>query len=1681
MKTFRRDWAVFGSAVFLFLFLGTSFASAYEKEKYIFVTGPNSYEQNGIISLASTDEPSVTVGSQNVFEDISLDVYKTDQDALLQFLRHDAKDQQLSPAVKADSLKELGSLKVQKEGKVVLPIEEEGIYLLRLSAEGKVVYSFVVRSRVGVVVKEADNALLFWVQNFQTKRSVSDASIHVYNLEKDVKELQSAVTGKDGTVKTDISEKYDVAVIEAEGSVAVAPINMRYLNYGASYASFLKRVTQSVFFVFTDRPMYQPGDVIHFKTIFREDDDVRYSIPKGSVFVELFSGYDESRVVVFSEKISVSENGSLDGEIVVPKTLSAGDYTLGLYIGESARKEQYPSASLNIPIEFFQKPEYGLDMSLSSGNEVISGDAIVFDLEGKYFSGQPVSGAQVTYTIVRSDIGDVYYQNTEDIDAYQYGYYYGKEVSSNTVILDENGKAQVSLVASAEEGKSVVYGIEATLKTESGQQVVEKKNVLVRAGEFGMYRNDFAYGGLVGQTQSVGIALKAFRDISLKDRTISVSEKITWWDRKVRPDGKYTYEKSEENPDSWTIQTNEKGEAQLSFVSKRSGSYLFTLSGRDDRGNLVVQEIHFWASDKGMYAYTSDSGSGLQIKPDRSQYIPGGKAKFVLSSDVADRDVLVTFDREYAHRYRVVSISGNEATFEEILSEEDVPNIFVTASSFSASNLETINENISVSAEVHRLNVAVSAKKPNVGPGEMAEVTVQTKDSKGNPVSAEVTLWAVDKAIFELADPNSNDIFKTFWRERYFGTEYAHSLMGIGILTAEMGGCFSGETRVLMEGGMEKNIQDVSVGDFVLTRESESDPALVSARVASLHHQESDGYFTINDSLKVTGNHIVWVNNTWKRADAVRKGDVFRGESGEDIVVEKLEWRQEKISVYNLEVENKHSYFANGVWVHNGKGGTRSIFKDTAYWNPTLTTGKDGKATVSFRLPDNLTTWVISAVASTKDTSVGQATSEIVVNKDVIIRPQLPRVLYVGDSLFLTALVQNFTGKDQTFSINLQFDGGEVSNANQDVLIGDGKDALVTWQVNPKTVNETAHMIFSAVSSAGASFKDGADLVIPVRMPGYWETHSFTGNASKEYVVDLPKDVDIQKSSAKIEIASTLSGTIPSAMEYLVDYPYGCIEQTTSRFVPAVIAKEHPDLYTKYIQGKNLDDMIRVGVDRISRMQNDDGGWGWWGGKSDPFISAYVVEYVLRAEKTGVEIPQDMIWNAKRYFGNEKVIQEESEMFLSTHPTRPEEKKARYEERLVMFNYGRSLLGLESAPIGFFSSLVRPDAIAYAVMTNLRNGITDPELNKKNYLLSLAKKEGSVLYWDAGSGRYFGSFETSTALAFRALMASGTDSDTLAKIARYLSENRKQVYWGSTFATAQTIDALSQYTLITSPDQKNQGYILSLDGKTLATGILDKQNGSDEITLPIGDIVGKTSSLKLSGSTSDAPLFSTLSLKEFRIGVNKGEDGQGIRISRTYENAKGKEYGIGAGDTVNVTLLVEGLTEGTQYLSVEDQLPSGFVPINTDLKNEQTFSAIKRDQEDFYWNEQREFTKNGVVFSVESINNATQKFTYQARAVVSGSFTTPPAVAFLMYRPEVYGRTSFTPILVSKEAGTPTILSQIKTSSVVGVGKLVVLGALAVIAIFFAFMSFRNLQPLLHKSWESWKARRDSTKNDPSL
>ena len=1589
--------------------VSTPTALARDEQKALLLYKNNSYEQGGLIEIASTDAPVIKIDSIGISGNAVITTYRATYDDLLKYLIHNDEYKQKNKSVEVNKLSQVSQTNLQvdsnNDSSIPLSIDNNGIWFVQANLDGVVGEAFIIRTDVGAIASEGDNEIIIWNQNFKTKKLISSAFVTVYNLNGGVKKIETAISDNEGIAKVKATQDADIAIIESNGNKAVLPLNYKYLNV-SNYSSYQKKTLDNEYYVFTDRPLYRPGDNVKFKAIIRQEDDAVFTLAKGKVNAKIIKGYDESSVIS-QQNFTISDKGTIDGEFSLPSDIKAGTYSL--VIKSQDDEGIWGNNSISFDVEKFVKPEYGIETT-NDNAVLIAGDTINVNVHGGYFSGQPLAGEEVKYKIFSSSYRDYGYRSEFNPDAKWHWSWGGSSVKDGSVTLNEAGNAIISFeTPNTKEGQTgKVYTVQAEYVNESGRPSISTVNVLVRSGEFGIYKKDYSWGSSVNQKVNMPFVITDANGKTVESKTpVTIKSEWSHW-KEVQKDGKRAYEKESENLPNQNMDS-ENGEFIYSFTPSKVGLYKITLSANDPRGNIVESTYNIWAYSENEYSRFSNYGQGtmgITVQSDKEKYNPGDDAKITILSKELDRDALLTMKRGRTRRYKVIHLKDTQTVLTEKIQDDDIPNIYANVSTFGSKDIDSDSANLLISAESKKVNINIKSDRDKYGPGDMAVFDIYTTNNNGKPISTDTAVWAIDKSIYELVDSNMQSIFDTFWYQRGNSTSGSYSLQGINSFGAESGGCFGKGTQVLMANGRTKNIENVAVGDEIATYNEKGSNEMVGAKVSKTEDVVENGFLVINEKLKVTANHILWVNGDWRQAGVIQIGDTLRNINGDEKVYS-IEWRREKVHVYNLEIENHHTYIAENIWVHNGKGDSmRTDLKDTAYWNPSVQTDSIGHARVSFKLPDNLTTWVLATVATTDDTMVGQQTADIIVSKDIIVRPILPNVLQEGDKIVLGAIVQNFSDSDQEMKIEAEFDSGIVDNATQNLNIAKGEFVKIYWNVSPQTANDHAKFSVKATSVNNSELSDGVVTEIPVIKFGFPEISGTSIVNEGQFPINLPRDAFNNKSSVKIDVAASLIGSLSSAMDYLLEYPYGCVEQTTSSFVPAIISRQNKDLFQFKKTNISIDDVANKGITRLKDLQNSDGGWGWWGqdNKSNPFISAYVSEYLFKAKNNGYSIDNSMYDNMLSY------LRSEPDNLLT-----PEEKRL----DKIGKTYGLSIIEKGSHPdrqITDFNGLT-PDMLALAVMSNINNGNINSSENGLDSLTSLAKDNNDGVFWSEGHIKYFGSKEASTAFALRALIAGKGNSDLIDKAVKYLIQDRKGNSWQNTFATAQVLQAIVDYARLKKVNITNSSYTVFIDGQQIAQGKFTDYRQIDAIEIPIDKLQIGGSQISIT-KNGQGDVYTTINATAFRTNRNADAVDNGFSVVRSYkpEGAVANSP-LALGDVVNVSLVVNSDFDD-KYVVIEDHLPSGLVPINPKFNNEQASGggyAAQKTNGRGYNSYNREVTKDGMIISAEDLTKGKTEFIYRARVVSQGEFDVVPTVVTKMYDPKVYGRSAVQKINVQKE------------------------------------------------------------------
>lgn len=315
----------------------------------------------------------------------------------------------------------------------------------------------------------------------------------------------------------------------------------------------------------------------------------------------------------------------------------------------------------------------------------------------------------------------------------------------------------------------------------------------------------------------------------------------------------------------------------------------------------------------------------------------------------------------------------------------------------------------------------------------------------------------------------------------------------------------------------------------------------------------------------------------------------------------------------------------------------REYFPDTALWIPNLKTD-NGKATVVFKVPDSLTTFIATAYGFSRK-NMAQADGKFVVTRDFYVRPILPTFLREGDIVQISATVFNQTSETLKTNLWLELpDSVELISTQPQQIdsfnpISLQQDMQTNFYVQPKStgssywtiraLKESDPSTITTFAAANFGLTDAVALNVPVKPFAFEREFYILEFMSGLKTINLP---DGEYKQAKLTVYSTIIPLVENSIRKLIRYPYGCTEQTMSSFLPAVVAAQ------MNLRIDNLDDIVEKGLMRLYKYQHYDGGWGWWqNDESNDFMTCYVMEGLYYARKAGFDIADSVIKSGLDY------------------------------------------------------------------------------------------------------------------------------------------------------------------------------------------------------------------------------------------------------------------------------------------------------------------------------------------------------------------------------------------------------------------------------------------------------------------
>ena len=686
----------------------------------------------------------------------------------------------------------------------------------------------------------------------------------------------------------------------------------------------------------------------------------------------------------------------------------------------------------------------------------------------------------------------------------------------------------------------------------------------------------------------------------------------------------------------------------------------------------------------------------------------------------------------------------------------------------------------------------------------------------------------------------------------------------------------------------------------------------------------------------------------------------------------------------------------------DGDGGVRRDFKDTAFWKAVVRTNAQGIAEVDVPLPDNLTTWRLTVRAVSKETLVGQTTHEMRTAKDLMSTLALPRFFRKGDHVEVVGMIHN-QGEDLSGVVaKLEVVRGGATIASQAArelgsMSGATTKAL-RWAVDiPDATGDVAFRI----SVQGGTLRDAEERSVPVYPVSVDRLIGVSGmsGSSTSQEFEIPEGTVAGTEGLSVRLSPTLAGAVVESLEDLARYPYGCVEQTMNSFLPDLVADKALKSMGMPRSGKlkELPAMVRKGLRQLYSMQHSDGGWGWWNDDpSHPYLTAYAVYGLSRAKRLG--------WDVRDHALRRGVVAAMKQFKGAADPNT---------RAFIAYAVAHSELTPQTTKflhealpkIIEHEKLLNSYSVATLVLTYVAMGKMDDARAWADKLGKRAVVGGDVAHFPGRAWHYTwtDNAKEATAYAVRALLAARPDSPLVPKAVRWLMVRRRGGMWDTTKDTAAAVEALvalmettneldSQYTARLLVNGKSIGSMTVTPGTVMSSGIdlpVPKQylqHGKNRLEVQIEGKGTLYWTGRLHFGAPPVPRKNGIGVtreyfKVVRTTVKKQPKVDFVRVDRGNVNI---------GDEVEVRLTLYP-DKNYEYVAVEDPLPAGYEVIPTVSARGYT---------------RREVRDEKVAFFMTRVSDRKLTMSYRLRAEMAGLTTAAPAVAWLMYMPELMGNSS---------------------------------------------------------------------------
>jgi uncharacterized protein YfaS (alpha-2-macroglobulin family) len=1448
--------------------------------------------------------------------------------------------------------------------------------------------AWVQSTEIGLDAFVDKNKLVAWANSLKDGRPLAGVELNVA-----VDDI-TGTTGADGLAHLAFksapragTDKLSSLLIARRGKdLAILP--QTYYSYAydqnesTSWRSNDARTTLS-WYVMDDRKLYRPGEEVNIKGWIRKID----LTPTGGT--EMFNAPGETVNYLLKDsqnneitKGSVKPNAlaGFNFKFTLPATMNLGSATLEFELQKDGGKHSH-----SFQVQEFRRPEFEITARTSEGPHFV-GSFATATMTAAYYAGGGLANTEVDWTVTSKPTN----YTPPNRDDYTFGKFYApwrddseaSEQNEQTFKgrTDADGKHTLRMdFDGVNPARPSSVTAQARVQDVNRQTIAATTSLLIHPADVYVGLKSTRYFVQKGEPFDVATIVTDLDGKALAGRELSL--------RLVRLDWVYAkgeWKQQERDPQEQALKSGTDA-MNARFQTKEGGMYRLTARVRDDRERLNESELSLWVAGGKLPPKREVEQEEVELIPDRRHYEGNDVAEILVQSPFAPAEGVLTIRRSGLLRTERFTMPENFYTLRIPLEEAMTPNVYV--------QVDLVGAAVRVDDEGNALPSL--PKRPAFASGEIKlEIPPTTR-------RLSVTATPRDTVLEPGAETIVDVDVKDAQGRSVQGTDTAVIVVDESVLALtnyklpDPLGIFYGE-------------RNEDVNDYHLREKVKlANPEAVRQLAAASQAGAGGGSRAKAEFGQISAAAVNELPLNGRQAMG------YLGMTVETVNVESSQTSMDSQTLINL----------------------RQNFNALAVFAASLPTDASGRAQVKVKLPDNLTRYRVMAVSVAGGKLAGSGESTITVRKQLMARPSAPRFLNYGDAAELPVVLQNQT--NQAMNVRLA-----VRASNADLTEGAGRRVTVPANNRvevrfPIAAVKPGTARFQIVAASGSS-GDAAEISLPVYTPATTEafaTYGAIDNGSIAQPVQAPADAVKTFGGLEITTSSTQLQELTDAVIYLVNYPYDCSEQMASRVIGIAALK---DVLTAFkAKGLPSPDELRnsvsVDIKRLQGLQNDDGGFGFWGGgeKSFPYVSIHVAHALVRAKSKGFVVPEEMLTKSQNYLREiEKRIPAEygpeSKRAIQAYAlyvrALAKDRDAAKARKLIADAGGVEKLSIES--LGWLLSTMSGDAASTREVDAIR----------RHFSNRVTETAGAAHFADSYSdGAYtmLQSNRRADGVILEALIGDQPQSDLIPKLVRGLLSHRDRGHWANTQENVFILLALDSYFNTyerTTPDFVARVWLgNSYAGEQVFKGrSIDRQ----QLNLPMSVLFERTAKAPANltiGKEGAGRLYFRIGTQSAPANLKLDAADYGFRVERKYEaiddpadvrlEADGM-WQIRAGARVRVRLRMSNPAR-RYHVALVDPLPAGLEALNAELATteqlpaESTESGVNRGGRgiyDYYWSwrgtwyEHQNLRDERAEAFTSLLWEGVHEYTYFARATTPGLFIVPPTKAEEMYTPETFGR-----------------------------------------------------------------------------